>query len=53
MPAIKAVCVLNNEPVKGTIFFTQEHADSPVKVTGEIQGLEEGKNNLASKKGVM
>ncbi|KAI5734511.1 superoxide dismutase [Cu-Zn] [Diaphorina citri] len=46
MPAIKAVCVLNNEPVKGTIFFTQEHADSPVKVTGEIQGLEEGNHGF-------
>lgn len=46
MPAINAVCVLNNDPVKGTIFFSQEHADSPVKVTGEIEGLTEGEQSL-------
>lgn len=46
MPAINAVCVLNNDPVKGTIFFSQEHADSPVKVTGEIEGLTEGKHGF-------
>lgn len=38
----KAVCVLNGEVVKGTLFFDQNSPDSPVKVTGEVTGLSQG-----------
>ncbi|CAG0894779.1 unnamed protein product [Darwinula stevensoni] len=38
---MKAVCVLQGE-VKGTVHFTQNSPNEPVKVTGEIQGLSEG-----------
>ncbi|XP_018579184.1 superoxide dismutase [Cu-Zn] [Anoplophora glabripennis] len=38
----KAVCVLNGEVVKGTVFFNQADANSPVEVTGEISGLGQG-----------
>ncbi|KAJ9595108.1 hypothetical protein L9F63_013583 [Diploptera punctata] len=38
----KAVCVLNGEVVKGTVFFDQDSPDSPVKVTGEVSGLTKG-----------
>uniref|UniRef100_A0A7R9DDB4 Superoxide dismutase [Cu-Zn] n=2 Tax=Timema TaxID=61471 RepID=A0A7R9DDB4_TIMCR len=37
----KAVCVLNGEVVKGTVYFEQE-GDKPVKVTGEVTGLSKG-----------
>ncbi|KAL1456593.1 hypothetical protein WDU94_001312 [Cyamophila willieti] len=46
MPVAKAVCVLNNAPVKGTIFFLQESENSPVIVTGEIEGLAEGNHGF-------
>uniref|UniRef100_A0A3G9D4Q3 Superoxide dismutase [Cu-Zn] n=1 Tax=Reticulitermes speratus TaxID=60591 RepID=A0A3G9D4Q3_9NEOP len=39
---LKAVCVLNGEVVKGTVFFDQENPDSAVKVTGEVTGLSKG-----------
>ncbi|XP_018320041.1 superoxide dismutase [Cu-Zn]-like [Agrilus planipennis] len=38
----KAVCVLNGEVVKGTVFFEQADSKAPVKVTGEITGLTKG-----------
>ncbi|KAJ8985767.1 hypothetical protein NQ317_014420 [Molorchus minor] len=38
----KAVCVLNGEIVKGTVFFSQDAANAPVSVTGEISGLGKG-----------
>ncbi|KAF5273446.1 hypothetical protein FQA39_LY07463 [Lamprigera yunnana] len=38
----KAVCVLNGEVVKGTLYFDQESAKAPVKVTGEVTGLGKG-----------
>ncbi|GJQ69068.1 Sod [Trypoxylus dichotomus] len=41
MPS-KAVCVLNGEIVRGTLFFTQENAKAPVIVTGEVSGLGQG-----------
>lgn len=39
---VKAVCVLQGEGVKGTVFFTQGASSEPVKVTGEISGLKPG-----------
>ncbi|KDR12362.1 superoxide dismutase [Cu-Zn]-like [Zootermopsis nevadensis] len=39
---VKAVCVLNGEVVKGTLFFDQVNPDSPVRVTGEVTGLSQG-----------
>ncbi|GLV31187.1 Superoxide dismutase 1 [Carabus blaptoides fortunei] len=39
---VKAVCVLNSEAVKGTVFFEQEAPNSAVKVTGEVSGLTKG-----------
>ncbi|XP_063705286.1 superoxide dismutase [Cu-Zn] [Culicoides brevitarsis] len=44
MPS-KAVCVLAGD-VKGTIFFEQDAANSPVKVTGEITGLAAGEHGF-------
>uniref|UniRef100_Q19BK0 Superoxide dismutase [Cu-Zn] n=1 Tax=Haliotis discus discus TaxID=91233 RepID=Q19BK0_HALDI len=45
--SIKAVCVLRGDSeVKGTVFFSQGDADSPVKVTGSITGLTEGKHGF-------
>lgn len=41
MSDLKAVCVLQGS-VKGTVNFTQQNADSPVTVTGEITGLTPG-----------
>ncbi|CAH0384568.1 unnamed protein product [Bemisia tabaci] len=42
----KAVCVLNGEKVKGTIFFTQDESSGPVSVTGEVQGLAPGQHGF-------
>uniref|UniRef100_A2I463 Superoxide dismutase [Cu-Zn] n=1 Tax=Maconellicoccus hirsutus TaxID=177089 RepID=A2I463_MACHI len=39
---VKAVCVLNGENVKGTVYFTQNGEKDPVEVTGEICGLQAG-----------
>jgi len=39
---VKGVCVLAGEKVKGTIFFEQTDAGAPVKVTGEVSGLDKG-----------
>ncbi|KAK0086339.1 hypothetical protein PV325_003346 [Microctonus aethiopoides] len=39
---VKAVCVLQGETVKGTIFFEQNATSDPVKVTGEVSGLQKG-----------
>ncbi|KAK9503219.1 hypothetical protein O3M35_011837 [Rhynocoris fuscipes] len=39
---IKAVCVLNGETVKGTVYFEQQDANSEVKLTGEVNGLTKG-----------
>ncbi|XP_071112835.1 superoxide dismutase [Cu-Zn]-like [Haliotis cracherodii] len=45
--SIKAVCVLRGDSeVKGTVYFSQGDADSPVKVTGSITGLTEGKHGF-------
>ncbi|KAK5650336.1 hypothetical protein RI129_001365 [Pyrocoelia pectoralis] len=38
----KAVCVLNGEIVRGTLWFDQESSKGPVVVTGEISGLGKG-----------
>ncbi|XP_059488197.1 superoxide dismutase [Cu-Zn] [Neocloeon triangulifer] len=40
--AAKAVCVLNGEAVKGTVFFEQAAEGAPVKVSGEVTGLTKG-----------
>ncbi|VVC24668.1 Superoxide dismutase, copper/zinc, binding site,Superoxide dismutase, copper/zinc binding domain [Cinara cedri] len=39
---VRAVCVLNGENVKGTIFFSQTNEGCPVEVTGEVAGLSKG-----------
>ncbi|XP_050532103.1 superoxide dismutase [Cu-Zn] [Daktulosphaira vitifoliae] len=39
---IKAVCVLNGENVKGTVFFSQNDEKSPVVLSGEVTGLSKG-----------
>ncbi|XP_046687341.1 superoxide dismutase [Cu-Zn]-like [Homalodisca vitripennis] len=39
---IKAVCVLAGEKVKGTIHFEQSGNGEPVKVFGEVSGLDKG-----------
>jgi Cu-Zn family superoxide dismutase len=39
---VKAICVLNGEHVKGTIFFSQTDDKSPVEVVGEVTGLSKG-----------
>ncbi|XP_015609417.1 superoxide dismutase [Cu-Zn] [Cephus cinctus] len=39
---VKAVCVLQGEAVKGTLFFEQAAESQPVKVTGEVSGLKKG-----------
>ncbi|XP_022913215.1 superoxide dismutase [Cu-Zn]-like [Onthophagus taurus] len=41
MPS-KAVCVLNGEIVKGTLFFEQQDESSAVKITGDVCGLGKG-----------
>uniref|UniRef100_Q09JE3 Superoxide dismutase [Cu-Zn] n=1 Tax=Argas monolakensis TaxID=34602 RepID=Q09JE3_ARGMO len=44
---VKAVCVLKGtENVTGTVHFTQDSPNSPVKVTGEITGLAKGKHGF-------
>ncbi|XP_013783884.1 superoxide dismutase [Cu-Zn] 2-like [Limulus polyphemus] len=40
--ALKAVCVLVGETVKGTVYFSQENTDCPTSITGEISGLTPG-----------
>jgi len=40
--ALKAVCVLTGEAVKGVIKFTQADVNAPVDVEGELRGLAEG-----------
>jgi len=44
--AAKAVVVLNGDNVKGALYFEQASEKSPVKVTGEISGLTEGKHGF-------
>eukprot|EP01101_Sappina_pedata_P002077 TRINITY_DN12352_c0_g1_i1.p1 TRINITY_DN12352_c0_g1~~TRINITY_DN12352_c0_g1_i1.p1 ORF type:complete len:153 (-),score=70.78 TRINITY_DN12352_c0_g1_i1:139-597(-) len=39
---MKAVCVLRGEKVTGTVQFSQESADAPVTVEGNVAGLSEG-----------
>uniref|UniRef100_A0A023FAY3 Superoxide dismutase [Cu-Zn] n=1 Tax=Triatoma infestans TaxID=30076 RepID=A0A023FAY3_TRIIF len=39
---IKAVCVLNGETVKGTVYFEQESPNAEVKLSGEVTGLQKG-----------
>ncbi|KAG7196898.1 hypothetical protein KM043_015800 [Ampulex compressa] len=39
---VKAVCVLQGEVVKGTVYFDQEESSKPVKVTGQVTGLNKG-----------
>ncbi|XP_063402050.1 superoxide dismutase [Cu-Zn]-like [Mytilus trossulus] len=36
---IKAKCVVEGTSIKGTVFFTQENSNSPVRVTGAFIGL--------------
>ncbi|CAI6368768.1 unnamed protein product [Macrosiphum euphorbiae] len=43
---VKAVCVLNGEDVKGTIFFSQTDDKSPVEITGELTGLAKGRHGF-------
>ncbi|XP_030373089.1 superoxide dismutase [Cu-Zn] [Scaptodrosophila lebanonensis] len=38
---VKAVCVINGD-AKGTVYFEQEKEGAPVKVTGEVNGLDKG-----------
>ncbi|XP_012535395.1 superoxide dismutase [Cu-Zn] 2 [Monomorium pharaonis] len=42
MSITKAVCVLQGEPVKGTLYFEQTANVNTVKVTGQISGLQPG-----------
>jgi len=42
----KAVCVVNGENVKGTIFFSQADDKSPVEITGELTGLSKGQHGF-------
>ena len=44
--ALKAVCVLNGEVVKGVIHFTQADVGAPVAVEGELRGLAEGQHGF-------
>ncbi|XP_012280251.1 superoxide dismutase [Cu-Zn] [Orussus abietinus] len=39
---VKAVCVLQGDSVKGTLYFEQPDEAHPVKVTGEVSGLKQG-----------
>ncbi|XP_011068977.1 PREDICTED: superoxide dismutase [Cu-Zn] [Acromyrmex echinatior] len=39
---IKAVCVLQGEPVKGTVYFEQTEGSNTVKVSGQVSGLQKG-----------
>uniref|UniRef100_Q07182 Superoxide dismutase [Cu-Zn] n=1 Tax=Chymomyza amoena TaxID=7293 RepID=SODC_CHYAM len=41
----KAVCVINGD-AKGTVYFEQEDACAPVKVCGEITGLNKGQHGF-------
>ncbi|XP_028977094.1 superoxide dismutase [Cu-Zn] [Esox lucius] len=44
---LKAVCVLKGTgEVTGTVFFEQEGVGAPVKLTGEISGLEPGEHGF-------
>lgn len=44
---LTAVCVLKGDgPTKGVVHFKQEQVDGPVKLTGEISGLTEGKHGF-------
>ena len=45
--ALNAVCVLKGDgAVTGTVKFVQEGADKPVKVSGQITGLEPGNHGF-------
>uniref|UniRef100_W6E877 Superoxide dismutase [Cu-Zn] n=1 Tax=Sepiella maindroni TaxID=153280 RepID=W6E877_9MOLL len=46
MAAIKAVCVMKSKEVNGVIYFTQESSTAPVKLTGEITGMADGKHGF-------
>ncbi|XP_035728468.1 superoxide dismutase [Cu-Zn]-like [Vespa mandarinia] len=39
---VKAVCVLQGESIKGTLYFEQTNESQPVQVTGEVSGLKKG-----------
>uniref|UniRef100_A0A5Q0MVW9 Superoxide dismutase [Cu-Zn] n=1 Tax=Oxya chinensis TaxID=165482 RepID=A0A5Q0MVW9_9ORTH len=43
---LQAVCVMIGEVVNGLIRFSQEQEDAPVKITGEIKGLNKGKHGF-------
>lgn len=43
---MKAVCVMQGETVKGTIYFSQNQAGGDVHVTGEIKGLTSGEHGF-------
>ncbi|XP_077360624.1 superoxide dismutase [Cu-Zn] isoform X2 [Festucalex cinctus] len=45
--ALKAVCVLKGTgETFGTVYFEQENASSPVKLTGQIEGLTPGEHGF-------
>ncbi|KAK6636799.1 hypothetical protein RUM43_010462 [Polyplax serrata] len=44
--ATKAVCVLTGEKVKGVIHFSQNGPNEPVQISGEVNGLTEGKHGF-------
>lgn len=45
--SIKAVCVMKGDgAVSGVIHFTQESPSKPVKLTGEIKGMADGKHGF-------
>eukprot|EP01111_Echinosteliopsis_oligospora_P016318 TRINITY_DN672_c0_g1_i1.p1 TRINITY_DN672_c0_g1~~TRINITY_DN672_c0_g1_i1.p1 ORF type:complete len:159 (-),score=50.69 TRINITY_DN672_c0_g1_i1:213-689(-) len=47
MSKVVAVCVLKGDgPVKGTVHLTQDSADGPTTITGEITGLTPGKHGF-------
>ncbi|KAG5310812.1 SODC dismutase, partial [Pseudoatta argentina] len=39
---IKAVCVLQGKPIKGTVYFEQTEGSNKVKVSGQVSGLQKG-----------
>ncbi|XP_011165046.1 superoxide dismutase [Cu-Zn] 2 [Solenopsis invicta] len=46
MSIVKAVCVLQGEPVRGTLYFEQPAGSNEVRVTGQVSGLQPGKHGF-------
>jgi Cu-Zn family superoxide dismutase len=44
--ALKAVCVLSGQVVQGVVHFTQDNANGPVTLKGELKGLAEGRHGF-------